>query len=170
MIRTLVPPLGWGVERSPGVLTPAPPPGRAVSVTQPDVASPGMSPDVLARPGTMGRGDPSRQDLEVARAPPPLIHLCFRPVSTSNFSGIPISPKLSTLISRIPYNSALPATLQISVLYTLPFQNTLLSHPTLVIPENPELPSSFPACLHSPIPGPSSGSHKQRPTCEPPPS
>ena len=50
-----------GRERNPGVLTSAPPRGLAV-LHNPDVASPEMSPDVLARPGTMGGEKPSRQE------------------------------------------------------------------------------------------------------------
>lgn len=57
--------MGWGVERNrESRLRPLP-----GGVTQPDVVSPGMSPDVLTGPGTMG-GGPSRREPAVAGGAP----------------------------------------------------------------------------------------------------
>lgn len=91
--------MGRGEE--PGVDSgPSPGPG---GVTQPDVASPGMLPDVLTGPGTMGGECPSRQEPEVAGVPPPLIHPCFRPPSSSSFfSGILNSPQTLSILNSCP--------------------------------------------------------------------
>lgn len=148
-----------GAERNPGVQTQAPPPGAGGPgrVTQPVVASRGKSPDVLAGPGTMGKEGPSRRNLEVAGAPPLLIHPCFRPGLASFSLGI-LSPPNSTLLW--PCSSVLSPNRQTSLLYTpypvlshLPNapRNSLPSHSSLVIPESPKLPVSpvLPSLIHT---------------------
>lgn len=93
---TLVLPSGRGVERNPGVLTPAPPSSLLV------LHNPTSRLQGCHRTSWPGRGqwtviaNPARS-LEVARAPPPLIHPYFRPVSASSSSGILMSPKPPTI-------------------------------------------------------------------------
>lgn len=153
------------MERNPGVLTSAPPRGLAV-LHNPDVASPGMSPDVLARPGTMGGERPSRQEPGSGKG--------------TLSSDSPLFPsRLSLLLLlRDPYlpqalypHFLVPAKfqlcpglqiclgLQISALYP----NSLPSYQSSVISEYPKRPVSH-ALLHSsmsrlgwgePVPGPS---------------
>jgi len=167
--------LGWGVERNPGVLTSAPPRGLAV-LHNPDVASPGMSPDVLARPGTMGGERPSRQEPGSGKG--------------TLSSDSPLFPsRLSLLLLlRDPY---LPQALYPHFLVPAKFQlcpglqiclglqiaavypNSLPSYQSFVISESPKRPVSH--ALHSPmsraggpVPGPSN--YPQLPTRPRPPN
>ena len=161
------------MERNPGVLTSAPPRGLAV-LHNPDVASPGMSPDVLARPGTMGGERPSRQ----------------KPGSGKGTlsSDSPLFPsRLSLLLLlRDPYlpqalypHFLVPAKfqlcpglqiclgLQISALYP----NSPPSYQSFFISESPKRPVSH--ALHSPMSragGACPGSLKLSPTSYPPPA
>lgn len=163
------------MERNPGVLTSAPPRGLAV-LHNPDVASPGMSPDVLARPGTMGGERPSRQEPGSGKG--------------TLFSDSPLFPsRLSLLLLlRDPYlpqalypHFLVPAKfqlcpglqiclgLQISALYP----NSLPSYQSSVISEYPKRPVSH-ALLHSSmsrlgVGGACPGSLKLSPTSYPAP-
>lgn len=93
------------MERNPGVLTSAAPRGLALLHNPPDVASPGMSPDVLARLGTMGGERPSRQEPGSGKG--------------TLSSDSPFFPaRLSLLLLKNPY---LPQTLYPHILSSLNF-------------------------------------------------
>lgn len=106
-----------------------------------------MSPDFLARPGTMGRERPSHQEPESVKGAP-----SDSPLVPARFSLLllrdPCLPQ--TLTSCTPYNSALSPALHTSAAYTWPALNSLPSNPSLVILECPLFPGSR-AFLHSPI-------------------
>lgn len=106
-----------------------------------------MSPDFLARPGTMGRERPSHQEPESGKGAP-----SDSPLVPARFSLLLLRDpyRLQSLTSCTPHNSALSPTLHTSAAYTWPALNSLPSNPSLVILECPQFPGSR-AFLHSPI-------------------